>query len=283
MTLQSRDVATTWRRLGQDPGISGESATINANLLWEGGPSLGVIYQSTGELDFDIRNGRVNNVETGGGRLIGLFSLAYLPRRLSLDFKDLTSDELEFSSISGAFRLDFGNAWTCNMGLISEIADIAMVGRAGLLDEDYDQLAVVRPHVSNMLPLPAAVLGGPTVGVATLLISQLFKKPLSDIGETYYAIEGPWDDPQLTRRQRSQINTASFADCEAGLPNLSPEEIAALQEFLGAESAGTDDSAESAAGLLPADQPTDGGDAPAQTNEAAAAPLVDQVVDESTQ
>jgi uncharacterized protein (TIGR02099 family) len=251
--LTSQDVAATWRRLGQVAGITGDSATINANLLWEGGPSLGLLYESTGELDFDIRNGRISNVEAGGGRLIGLFSLAYLPRRLSLDFTDITSEGLEFYSLSGAFRMDFGNAWTCNMGLISEIADVAMIGRAGLLAEDYDQLAVVRPHVSSMLPLPAVVLGGPTVGMATLLISQLFKEPLSDIGETYYSILGPWDDPLFERQTRSQIDTAAFADCEQGLPNLSPEEIAALEEFLGMQA----DKIEPVEGSVPIEAPVE--------------------------
>ncbi|MEC9375697.1 MAG: DUF3971 domain-containing protein [Pseudomonadota bacterium] len=231
MNLESQDVASTLQQLGQESGVSGESAKIDLSLLWEGGPSSQLIYDSTGKLNFDIRNGRINNLSTGSGRLIGLFSLGYLPRRLALDFKDILNDGMEFNSLSGDFRLDFGNAWTCNMGLISEIADIAMVGRTGLLTQDYDQLAVVRPHVSNMLPLPAAVLGGPAAGVATLLISQLFKKPLSNIGETYYSIEGSWNNPLLTKKLRMQIDTASFADCEKELPNFSIEEITVLEEL----------------------------------------------------
>ena len=230
--LRSWDIRNTLVQLGYSPVLTGKSGVVNANLLWEGGPGAGFLNSSTGQLDFEIRDGRVNDLDAGGGRLIGLLSLTSLPRRLALDFRDIISDDLEYASLSGRFRLDFGNAWTCNTSLISEVADIALVGRAGLVAEDYEQLAVVRPHVSSMLPLPAAVLGGPTAGVATLLISQLFKKPLSGIGETYYAVEGTFSEPQFNPVQRNQIDTSSFADCEDQLPNLSPEEIEALEELL---------------------------------------------------
>ena len=57
--------------------------------------------------------------------------------------------------IRGDFRLDSGSAYTCNLGLEGPVADIGVVGRAGIRDEDYDQLAVVRPHMSNALAVPA--------------------------------------------------------------------------------------------------------------------------------
>ncbi len=232
IALRSQDVAETLRQLGYANYLSGKSAAVNASMLWEGGPGMGLVYSSTGQVDFDIRDGRVNELDAGGGRIIGLLSLAYLPRRLALDFTDITAGGLEYSELQGRFRLDFGNAWTCNTGLISEVADIAIVGRTGMQTEDYDQLAVVRPHVTSMLPLPAAFLGGPTVGVATLLISQLFKKSLSGIGETYYSVEGSWNEPDINEVQRADIDIASFADCEQQLPTLSPEEITALEELL---------------------------------------------------
>jgi uncharacterized protein (TIGR02099 family) len=240
--ILSTDVADTLEKLGYSPVLTGKTGTVNAKLLWEGGPGMELIYASTGELSIDFRDGRVNDLDAGGGRLIGLFSLAALPRRLALDFRDVTADGLEYSALKGLFRMDFGDAWTCNMGLTSEVADIAIVGRTGMLAADYDQLAVVRPHVTSMLPLPAVVLGGPTLGVATLLISQLFKKPLSNIGETYYSVEGTWDVPEYKKLQRAEIDIASFAECEQQLPNLSPDEIAALEELLN-EPAGTPDNA----------------------------------------
>jgi hypothetical protein len=157
---------------------------------------------------------------------------------LSLDFSDMTEEGLVFDRLGGRFRIDFGDAWTCNLGLEGPIADMGIVGRTGMLAEDYDQVAVVRPHVSNLAPVSAAFLAGPAIGAATLLITQIFKKPLSGIGENYYTIGGSWDEPVIDEVPRNKLDTTDFSTCEAQLPELSPEEIAAIEELLAGESAG---------------------------------------------
>lgn len=227
--LNSGDFAATLERLGYTPLIDASSAVITADLLWEGGPGMAAVLASTGQLEILLRNGRVRDVEAGGGRLLGLLSVASLPRRLALDFSDITDNSLAFDKISGRFRMDFGNAFTCNLALEGEVADLVIVGRTGLGPQDYDQIAAVRPHVSNLMPVSAAFLGGPTVGIAALLVTQLFRKPLSSIGESYYKISGSWSAPEFVAAQRSELDTSAYADCESQLPNLSPEELAAFE------------------------------------------------------
>lgn len=230
--MQSSDVQQTLRQLGLAPLIEAAYGSLVADLIWEGGPGADIVGGSTGSLRMLIRDGEIDDIDAGGGRLLGLLSVAALPRRLALDFTDLTEDKLAFSEISGDFRIDFGDAWTCNLGLEGDVADMALVGRTGLRQQDYNQVAVVRPHLSNLMPVPAVVLGGPTVGVAALLVSQIFKKPISGIGETYYTVSGDWNESNINRVQRSDLDTTPFADCEAQLPNLSPEEIAAIEGLL---------------------------------------------------
>ena len=232
LEVDSTDVETTLDELGLVPLLSGESGSLVADLIWEGGPGDEIIGATTGTVTLRAGDGAINDLDAGGGRLLGLLSIAALPRRLALDFTDLTEDKLAFSEISADFRMDFGDAWTCNLGVEGDVADMALVGRTGITAEDYNQVAIVRPHLSNMLPVPAAVLAGPTAGVAALLVSQIFKKPISGIGETYYTISGSWEDSAITRVQRSELDTTPFADCEAQLPTLSPEEVAAIEELL---------------------------------------------------
>ncbi len=232
LEFNSNDLQTALNQLGFAPLIASSRAQLVSDLLWEGGPGMAAVEASTGEVTMTIRDGHINEVSSGGGRLLGLLSVASLPRRLALDFTDLTRDKLEFSKISGDFSIDFGDAWTCNLALEGEIADMALVGRTGLNDQDYNQVAVVRPHVSNLMPVPAAFLGGPTVGVAALLVSQIFKKPLSGIGESYYTIRGPWENSEIRKVQRSELDTSPFANCETRLPSLSPEEIAAIRDLV---------------------------------------------------
>lgn len=240
LEFNSNDLQSSLDQLGFVPLISAGRAQLVSDLLWEGGPGMAAVEASTGEATMIIRDGHINEVSSGGGRLLGLLSVASLPRRLALDFTDLTKDKLEFSKISGDFRIDFGDVWTCNLGLEGEIVDMALVGRTGRANQDFDHVAVVRPHVSNLMPVPAAFLGGPTVGVAALLVSQIFKKPLSGIGESYYTIRGPWEGSEIRKVQRSELDTTPFADCENSLPSLSPEEITAIRELVNQGQAATD-------------------------------------------
>ena len=232
LQLQSTDVEDTLLKLGYAPLVNAEKGSVTADLLWEGGPGMASVYASTGTIVLSIRDGAVTEVDAGGGRILGLLSVTSLPRRFSLDFKDMTEDGLVFDKIRGTFRIDFGDAWTCNLGLEGPVADMGIVGRTGILAQDYDQVAAIRPHVSNLAPVAGAFLAGPAVGVATLLVTQILKKPLSSIGESYYTVSGGWDDPEFVKVDQSDLDTRPFADCEKQLPTLSPEEIRAIEELI---------------------------------------------------
>ena len=99
----------------------------------------------------------------------------------------------------------------------ARVADMGIVGRTGLETEDYDQLAVVRPHVSNLLALGGAVVAGPAAGAAMLLFSQIFRKPLSQLGESYYRVTGSWEEPEVEQLRSSELDVTPLKNCEAYL------------------------------------------------------------------
>jgi len=41
------------------------------------------------------------------------------------------------------------------------------------------------------------VVAGPQVAAALLIFSQIFKKPLQEMGQVYYSIDGSWDAPEI--------------------------------------------------------------------------------------
>jgi uncharacterized protein YhdP len=94
---------------------------------------------------------------------------------------------------------------------------MGIVGRTGLEAEDYDQLAVVRPHVSNLLALGGAVVAGPAAGAAMLLFSQIFREPLSQLGESYYRVTGSWEDPAVEELKGSEVDVTPLKNCETYL------------------------------------------------------------------
>jgi uncharacterized protein YhdP len=141
-------------------------------------------------------------------------SVVALPRRLSLDFRDVLEKGLRFDNISGTFRLEDGHAFTCDLSLEGPAADVGIVGRTGLANQDYEQTAIVSANVGNTLPIVGAVVAGPQVAAALLIFSQIFKKPLREMGQIYYRIDGTFDEPvvETTNAARFSLST-DLAEC----------------------------------------------------------------------
>lgn len=226
LQLASTDIAPTLEALGYDPVVEGEKASVTLDLFWPGGPSDDFLNVAGGRVVVNLDKGQFLPVEPGSGRFVGLLSIAALPRRLGLDFSDVTDKGLAFDQVKGEFRLDRGNAFTCNLGLEGPVTDVGILGRVSMRDRSYDQLAVVRPHVSDVLAVGGFV-GGPVIGSTVLLISQIFRKPLSSLGESYYRVSGGWDEPVVTKVQKSEVDLTPFRDCERylaeALKELPPE------------------------------------------------------------
>lgn len=214
LKLESGKIKPALVALGYDPVIEGEKASVALDLFWPGGPSENFLAVAGGRVVISLRNGQILPVNPGGGgRLLGLLSIATLPRRLSLDFSDLTDKGLSFDRVSGEFRFDNGTAFTCNMALDGPVTDMGILGQVNFPNRTYDQVAVVRPHVTDVLAL-GAVAGGPVIGGAVVLISQIFRRSLSSFGESYYRVSGSWDKPDVLKVQRDEVDLRPFSDCE---------------------------------------------------------------------
>jgi uncharacterized protein (TIGR02099 family) len=194
-TITSTDISTTMQRLAYQPGIIGDDMTILLDVNWSGGPREDVFESLNGDVQVRFGAGQLDEVEPGAGRLFGLMSVVALPRRLSLDFTDVFDKGFGFDKIDGAFHVVDGEAYTCNLSLEGPAADIAIIGRASLASREYEQVAAVSANFGNTLPVVGAVVAGPQAAAALLIFSQIFKKPLQEMGQVYYGIDGSWDDP----------------------------------------------------------------------------------------
>jgi uncharacterized protein (TIGR02099 family) len=210
-TLASTDVQGTLKDLGYADVIQAKSGKLEFDLTWLGAPTTAALAQVLGHVQLSLEKGQVTGLKPGAGRVLGLASIAALPRRLALDFSDLTDKGLAFDSVHGDFDLRDGNAYTENVLLKGPAADIGLIGRVGLKNKDYDQTAVVTGSVGNSLSIPvaSALVGGPVVGAAVLLFTQVFKQPLKGLARGYYRITGSWDNPTVERIKSADAATAT--------------------------------------------------------------------------
>lgn len=203
----STDLTEMLSRLGYPAAISARQATADASLAWQGPPMDMDWAQLDGKIGVDIRNGSLREVSPGAGRLLGLLSITALPRRLILDFSDFLGTGLHFDELQGDFLITGGNAYTTNVQLRGPALSAVLVGRTGLVERDYDQLAIINPGVSASIPVAGYLAAGPQVGAALLLLSQLLKAPLADMTQVKYRITGSWDEPVIERVERKVHNS----------------------------------------------------------------------------
>jgi len=197
--LTSTDFRAASKALAFRDAIDARKAKFAANLWWPGGPSMDVLKTLNGTLHVTLADGRLRDIEPGAGRMLGLLSVAQLPRRLALDFRDVTDEGLAFNSVRGDFELRAGNAFTQNLLLKGAAIDMGIVGRTGLATEDYDQTIVVSGNPSGPLAVAGALAAGPVIGAGVLVLSQLFKDQLQGLTRAYYHVTGPWAAPVVQR------------------------------------------------------------------------------------
>jgi uncharacterized protein (TIGR02099 family) len=208
LNFASTDFAAASRALGYRDTVEAEKVRANASLSWSGGPSEDALARMDGNVRIELERGQLRDVKPGAGRMLGLLSVVELPRRLTFDFRDVTEEGLAFDRVRGDFELRAGNAYTQNLLLKGAAVDVGVVGRTGLVTQDYDQTVVVSGNPSGPITVAGALAGGPVGAAGALLISQLFKGQLAGLASVYYRVTGPWDAPKVERITAAASGTA---------------------------------------------------------------------------
>ncbi len=214
--FNSTDMGATSSALDLPGSIEAKHTAASAKVSWPGGPMGDIVAHMDGTVVIALERGQLRSVKPGAGRMLGLASLAELPRRLSLDFHDVTDTGLAFDTVNGDFEIRDGNAYTQNLLLKGAALDFGIVGRTGLAAEDYDQTIVVSGNPTGAATVAGALALGPIGAAGGLLISQIFKGQLKGLVRVYYRVTGPWTDPVIERissqQGEEQTSSASAPD-----------------------------------------------------------------------
>ena len=202
-TATSGDVSALLNNFGFDAhNFIASKGTLNFDLSWHDAPYAPTVASLNGDAQMDLGKGRVvevgsgNDAQMGLGRMLSIFSLQSIPRRLSGDFSDLFQQGYSFDFVRGDFTFKNGNAFTNNMHIEGPMAKVMINGRIGLKNKDYNFVLSVTPYVTSSLPLAAAWIGGPVTGLAALAVNTVIGSQVSKMIATYeYLVTGPWDNP----------------------------------------------------------------------------------------
>ena len=203
--MTSRDIAQFLEKLGFQAPISKAQTIIDMQAQWPGFPSQFEIKNISGNMSIEVGEGEVVDAKPGMGRILGLFSLTNLPRRLILDFKDVLGKGLHFKSMQGDFILNNGEAYTESFIIDSSSANILIKGSTGLANQDYNQTVIVTPQVGRVLPTIGAIAGGAVGAAAGFLVQGMFSKGLKNVGKIIYKVTGSWDSPKIELIETKEI------------------------------------------------------------------------------
>lgn len=197
--LATSDIATLLRAFGYTPNLDAKSARFQAALAWPPSEQGIVWHQAEGTVHLAFENGQLRALEPGAGRVLGLVNFYALPRRLTLNFRDVLGSGLGFDRVEGDFELRDGSAHTQNLAINGPSLRMDVRGRIGLAARDYDQQVTVYPDVSAGVTLGSLLLGGPVAGALALIAQEILDKPLDKVTELSYRVTGSWDNPQVER------------------------------------------------------------------------------------
>jgi uncharacterized protein YhdP len=221
VVLDVKEAGAFLARFGYADSLQGAPTKIDGQLVWSGAPHEFDLTTLAGTFRLEVGPGRFTKIEPGLGKLLGVLSLQALPRRVTLDFRDVFSEGFAFDVITGDARIASGSVSTSNLKLIGPAAKVNIAGDADLAKETQRLVVHVQPALSSGVSAGAALLFianpliGAAVGAGSLLAQTLLKDPVEQIFSYEYTVTGSWSDPIVTK---STAQKASVAPGTGALP-----------------------------------------------------------------
>lgn len=205
--LDVLDAGGLLKRLGMDDVVRRGQGRMSGQLHWAGSP-LALDYPSLGGyFSVQIQRGQFLKADPGIAKLLGVLSLQSLPRRLTLDFRDVFSEGFAFDLLSGDVRIDQGIATTHDLQMKGVNAAVVMDGSADIARETQQLQVLVIPEVNAGTASLLASIANPAVGVGTFLAQLFLRGSLNSAATQAFTIDGPWSEPRITRVERRPPET----------------------------------------------------------------------------
>ena len=199
--LKVHNAARLLARLGMPGVLQGGQGTLQGHLGWLGSPARLDYPSLDGAFQLRVEQGQFLPVDAGMARLLGVLNLQALPRRLSLDFRDIFSDGFAFDFVQGDFQLSQGIIRSNNLQMKGVNAAVIMEGEADILRETQDLHVVVVPEINALTASLVATAINPAIGAGSFVAQLLLSRPLASAATREFRLHGSWKEPQFERVQ----------------------------------------------------------------------------------
>jgi uncharacterized protein (TIGR02099 family) len=201
--LDATSIEKLLTRIGYPDTVRRGNAKLSGNLSWTGSPFTLDYPSLNGGLKLDASGGQFIKLEPGVGRLLGILSLQSLPRRITLDFRDIFSEGFAFDNIGGQFAIARGVMETKELQIQGPSAKVLMSGTVNLGAETQDLKVRVQPAVGESIAV-GAMIANPVAGAVVWAAQKILRDPLDQAFAFEYAVTGSWADPKVEKLGQTQ-------------------------------------------------------------------------------
>jgi uncharacterized protein YhdP len=207
--LEIEDSGDLLKRMGIDGVIRRGKGKLEGRIGWTGSPLAFSTATLQGQFMVDIETGQFLKAEPGVAKLLGVLNLQSLPRRLTLDFRDLFSEGFAFDWVRGEIHIDQGVARTESLRMKGVNAAVLMAGSADITRETQDLRVVVVPEINAGTASLLASAVNPVLGLSTFIAQWLLRRPLNEANTQEFTVRGTWTDPVIERVPRKPPPSAA--------------------------------------------------------------------------
>ena len=194
--IQVEEAEGALNELDFDGFIKKGTGSMAGKLNWLGAPHEFDYSRLGGDFYLRIRDGELEKVEAGTGKLLGLLNFNALARRLTFDFRDVFASGLKFDRMVYSGILADGEAIMREAYVLTPAVFVRLEGKLDLAKELVDMEIHIAPELAGNLVLLSA-LANPAAGAVVFLTQRIFKDEMRQASFRSYRALGSWKDFEL--------------------------------------------------------------------------------------
>lgn len=193
-----KDVISRW---GGDGMLTSKEGQIDFAMSWPATPMDWQLVNTTGRFGLAMTDGEFisgSDAAEGAMKLVGVFNLANILRRLRFDFSDVYKSGISYDDVSGQFEMSGGVMTISDTLTIKTPSSLFRIrGDTSIIEEQLDMNLIATLPVANNLPWIAALAGGLPAAAGVYVASKIFEDQFQKLSSAVYSIDGSWSEPEV--------------------------------------------------------------------------------------
>ncbi|MGJ8687635.1 MAG: YhdP family phospholipid transporter, partial [Spongiibacteraceae bacterium] len=207
------DVGELMQRSGYDRPMESRRGTMHIDMQWPGAPDAMLLANSSGTMQFELSKGRFlksSDTASGALRVLSIFNMANVIRRLKFDFRDVFNKGIAFDTMRGDIEVENGQLLLRQpLNVSGPSSRFEMTGSVNLYNDMTNlQLTAMLPVGSN-IPWVVALLGGIPAAAGAYVVGKIFEEQVDKFSSVVYDISGTIEKPDLKLRKVFSVDAQS--------------------------------------------------------------------------